>query len=74
MKPGVEFVRADAVARRLGISRKRVYQLIAQRRLQGIRFGPRMVRVLRASVDQFVAEQLDADGQWRDEPCREAEN
>ncbi len=62
---GAEFVRVDAVARRLGLSRKRIYQLIAEKRLEAVRFGPRMTRVRRASVDQFIGELLnDEEEAW----------
>ncbi len=58
-----EFIRVDAVARRLGVSRKRIYQLINEKRLQAVKFGPRMTRVLRASVDAYIGELLNDEGE-----------
>lgn len=53
-----EFVRVISVARRLNISPKRVYQLIREKRLAAVKFGPRQTRVLRASITEYVKGQL----------------
>jgi excisionase family DNA binding protein len=57
--------RVARVARVLDVSRKRVYQLIRERRLEVVRVGPRQIRVLRASLDDFLArlrrEEADRD-------------
>lgn len=49
-----EFVRVFTVSRRLNISRKRVYQLIQEKRLTAVKFGPRQTRVLRSSLDDYI--------------------
>ena len=53
-EPGVEYWRVERVARFLDVSRKRVYQLIQERQLQAIRLGPRQLRVLRQSIDEYI--------------------
>lgn len=56
-----EFVRVISVARRLNISPKRVYQLIREKRLAAVKFGPRQTRVLRASLGEYIRERMAAD-------------
>ena len=55
---GVEYWRVDRVAHYLDISKKRVYQLVQERRLQAIRLGPRQMRILRQSLEEYVADLL----------------
>ncbi|MEN6625208.1 MAG: helix-turn-helix domain-containing protein [Candidatus Sumerlaeia bacterium] len=49
-----EFLRIPWVARRLNISRKRVYQLIRDKQLAAVQFGPRLMRVHRNSLDEYI--------------------
>lgn len=46
--------RVARVARVLDVSKKRVYQLVQERRLEAIRLGPRQMRILKRSVEGFV--------------------
>ncbi len=46
--------RVARVARVLDVSKKRVYQLVQERRLEAIRLGPRQMRILKRSVERFV--------------------
>jgi len=51
-----EYWRVDRVARYLDVSKKRVYQLVQERRLEAVRLGPRQMRVARASLDAYLRE------------------
>jgi excisionase family DNA binding protein len=51
---GMEYWRVDRVARFLDVSKKRVYQLVQERRLEAVRLGPRQMRVTRASLDDYL--------------------
>ena len=53
-EPGVEYWRVHRVARYLDVSKKRVYQLVQERRLQAIRLGPRQMRIARTSLDEYL--------------------
>lgn len=44
------------VAKFLDVSKKRVYQLIQQGRLESLKLSPRNTRVTRESVERFIAE------------------
>lgn len=52
---GVECWRVERVARYLDISRKRVYQLVQEKKLDAIRLGPRMMRILHPSIERYLA-------------------
>ena len=52
---GMEYWRVLRVARYLDISRKRVYQLIQEKRLTAIQLSPRTIRITRDSIEQYVA-------------------
>lgn len=54
MPPMHECLRIARVAQVLDVSRKRIYQLIEEGRLDVIRVGPRQTRVLKRSLDEFV--------------------
>lgn len=45
------------VARALDVSRRRIYQLVREGRLQAIRLGPRQMRILRTSLEAYIEEQ-----------------
>jgi excisionase family DNA binding protein len=52
-------------ARLLGVSPKRVYQLLEEGRLEALRLGPRQTRVTRQSLEQFVQDGLAAERRRR---------
>lgn len=54
-QPGMACWRVERVARYLDISKKRVYQLVQEGRLEAIRLGPRQMRILRRSLEDYVA-------------------
>lgn len=49
-------LRVPRVAKLLDVSRKRVYQLIQEGRLEAVRLGPRQTRILRDSLDAYIEE------------------
>ena len=51
-----ELLTVALVAKRLSVSRKRVYQLIQAGRLESLRTSPRAIRITRDSVDHFIQE------------------
>jgi excisionase family DNA binding protein len=57
----MEYWRVERVANYLDVSKKRVYQLVQEKRLQAIRLGPRQMRILRGSIENYVSELLAAD-------------
>ena len=59
---GRPFLRVGEVAELLGLSRCRIYQLVASRELPSTRVGGRLV-VPRAAFDRWVARK--ADVAWR---------
>lgn len=46
----------STVAKRLCVSRKRVYQLIQSGRLDSLRPSPRSIRITRESLERFIDE------------------
>jgi excisionase family DNA binding protein len=60
-EPGMEYWRVERVARYLDISRKRVYQLVQEKRLTAVRLGPRMTRIPRRSIDEYLESLVEAD-------------
>ena len=53
-KPGMDYWRVDRVARYLDVSRKRVYQLVQEKKLDAIRLGPRQMRIVRDSLETYI--------------------
>jgi excisionase family DNA binding protein len=53
--------RVERVARYLDVTKKRVYHLVQQGRLEAVRLGPRQMRILRQSVEDYVATLLEAE-------------
>lgn len=51
-----ELLDVSAVARKLSVSKKRVYQLIQEGKLDSLRMSPRSIRVTRESLDGFIAD------------------
>lgn len=56
-----ELLRAEEVARILGIGRSKTYELIARGELPSLRIG-RLVRVPRHALDQWIADHTE----WRE--------
>ena len=54
----IEYWRVERVARYLDISKKRVYQLVQEGRLQAVRLGPRQMRIMRRSLDEYLRDLL----------------
>lgn len=46
--------RVKTVARYLDVSRKRIYQMIREGKLDAVSVGPRGIRVLVSSIDRFL--------------------
>ena len=51
-----QMLRVPRVAKMLDVSKKRIYQLIQEGRLEAIHVGPRQTRVLIASLEAFIEE------------------
>ena len=49
-----EFLRVDTVAKRLNVSKKRVYAMVQEGKLEALRFGPRQMRIPRQSVEDLI--------------------
>lgn len=54
MRPGIDYWRVERVAHYLDISRKRVYQLVQEKKLDVIRLGPRQMRITKESLDIYI--------------------
>lgn len=68
--PAAEYWRVPRVARFLDISAKRVYKLVQEKKLVAIRLGPRQMRILRQSVDDYLymlMESMDDENREWDE-------
>lgn len=63
--PRMEYWRVARVADYLDVSRKRVYQLVAEGRIDAIRIGPRQMRIERRSLEAYVRH-LHAEQQTED--------
>ncbi|HNY27682.1 MAG TPA: helix-turn-helix domain-containing protein [Candidatus Sumerlaeota bacterium] len=51
-----ELWRVYRVAKLLDVSRKRIYQMVQEGKLDAVRLGPRSMRITRDSIDRFVAD------------------
>ncbi len=51
-----DLVTVSTAARRLSVSKKRVYQLIQAGHLDSLRPSPRSIRITRDSVDRFITD------------------
>ena len=49
-----EFLRVSMVADWLGVTRKRVYALVQEGKLEAVRFGPRQTRIPCSSVEALI--------------------
>ncbi|GEM_PF-4314105 len=49
-----ECLRVDRVAQVLDVSKKRIYQLVQEGRLEVIRLGPRQMRILKGSLEAYI--------------------
>jgi excisionase family DNA binding protein len=52
--PGAEYLRVERVARYLDVSKKRIYQLVRERRLDAVKLGPRQTRITRHSLESYL--------------------
>ena len=59
----LECVRVARVAKLLDVSKKRIYQLVRERRLEVIRLGPRQMRILKSSLEKFVGRLLEEEAE-----------
>jgi excisionase family DNA binding protein len=51
-----ELWRVYRVAKVLDVSKKRIYQMVHEGKLDAVRLGPRSMRVTRESIDRFISE------------------
>ncbi len=51
-------IHVQQVARYLGVSRKRVYQMVSEGKLDSVRLSPRALRITESSINQFIKESL----------------
>lgn len=49
-----EFITVPHAAKFLGVSKKRIYVMIQERKLAALRCGPRQTRIVRSSLEQFI--------------------
>ncbi len=49
-----ELIRVDRVARILDVTKKRVYNLIAEGKLEAVKLGPRQTRVTKDSLESYL--------------------
>ena len=49
-----ELWRVYRVAKLLDVSKKRIYQMVQEGKLDAVRLGPRSMRITRDSIDRFV--------------------
>jgi excisionase family DNA binding protein len=49
-----ELWRVYRVARLLDVTRKRIYQMVQEGKLDAVRLGPRSMRITRDSIDLFL--------------------
>ena len=52
----MELWRVYRVAKLLDVSRKRVYQMVREGKIDKVTLGPRSMRIVRSSVDRFIAQ------------------
>lgn len=52
--PSSELIRVGRVARILDVTKKRVYNLIMEGKLEAVKLGPRQTRVTRASLETYI--------------------
>ncbi len=56
-EPQPMLLKPSEVARRLGISRTKVYDLINERRLPTVNLGPRCTRIPLSALEPWIAQQ-----------------
>lgn len=66
-----EFLQVASVAEWLGLTKKRVYALIQEGRLEALRFGPHQTRIPRQSVEALIARLAREHAAPRDLDVRE---
>lgn len=50
----IQLTRVWKVARELDVSKKRVYQMVREGKLEAVRLGPRSMRITRESLQAFL--------------------
>ena len=50
-----ELWRVYRVAKLLDVSKKRIYQMVQEGKIDAVRLGPRSMRITRESIDQFIS-------------------
>lgn len=65
MSTSTELWQVGRVATHLDVTKKRVYALIQEGKLETMRLSPRGTRVLRRSVDAYVLERARSERQRR---------
>lgn len=54
MENKLQLCRVWRVAKELDVSKKRIYQMVNEGKIDAVRLGPRSMRITRESVDEFV--------------------
>jgi excisionase family DNA binding protein len=54
-----ELSRVWRIAKELDVSRKRIYQMVQEGKLEAVRLGPRSMRITRASLERFIEERRE---------------
>ena len=49
-----DLMRVYRVAKLLDVSKKRIYQMVQEGKLDAVRLGPRSMRIPRESIDHFI--------------------
>ncbi|NQU44713.1 helix-turn-helix domain-containing protein [bacterium] len=52
-----QLTRVWRVAKELDVSRKRIYQMVQEGKLDAVRLGPRSMRITRDSLERFISGQ-----------------
>ena len=51
-----ELWRVYRVAKLLDVSKKRIYQMVQEGKIEAVRLGPRSMRITRESIERFITE------------------
>jgi excisionase family DNA binding protein len=54
LTPAPELLRVYRVAKMLDVSKKRIYQMVTEGKIDAVRLGPRSMRITRISLDRFI--------------------
>lgn len=56
-----ELLTVTVAAKRLCVTKKRIYQLITAGRLESLRPSPRSIRITRESLDRFISDGIERE-------------